>query len=223
LKRVRIAIPCYDSKVYAYTSNALLTEMIPLLQHGWDLDFSFVPGSSLVHIARDKIANEFMDSDAERLVFIDSDVSWKPGSIVQLLSHDVDFVGGAYRHKRDDESYPVQFHPGETRSDPETGLMDVQLVPGGFMAVTKKVFQSLRKRFKQRKEYTIPFGPKQWPYFHCPPGEGEDRTFCDEWRESGGKIYLDPHLTLAHHDGVKTYMGCIREWAERTDCGRKKF
>jgi hypothetical protein len=38
--------------------------------------------------------------------------------------------------------------------------------------------------------------------------KSEDYIFCKRWRDIGGKVYLDPSLTL-DHTGKKTYSGSI--------------
>jgi hypothetical protein len=37
---------------------------------------------------------------------------------------------------------------------------------------------------------------------------GEDYTFCDRWRATGGKIWVDPDIVL-RHVGTTTYTGSI--------------
>jgi hypothetical protein len=48
----------------------------------------FLPGCSLITQARNQIVSDFLESDADKLVFIDADVSWEPGDIIKLASHD---------------------------------------------------------------------------------------------------------------------------------------
>lgn len=212
-KLIRIAVPAYDGKIHIELARSLLTEQIMLFNAGIQAEITFLPGSSLITLARDIIADEFLNaSKAERLVFIDSDVSFEPGAVLQIVQHDVDFVGGAYRHKSATESYPAVFHLGETTSDARTGLLDVHAVPGGFLALKRNVFWRLKGKHPTRKFKPPFFSREIHSYWWVPPGGGEDGNFCDEWREAGGKVWLDPNLTLTHTGGMPSYTGNIGEW-----------
>ena len=39
----------------------------------------------------------------------------------------------------------------------------------------------------------------------------EDLSFCRMWREIGGRVWVDPIISL-HHHGRKTYSGCLGQW-----------
>lgn len=207
-----VAIPAYDGKVDIETARALLNEQALAQSLGWTIQFIFLPGGSLVTHARNQLAADFLASDAERLVFVDADVSWTLGELLRLARHGVDFVGGAYRYKDAAESYPVALctDKAELWADPETGLLEVECVPGGFLQVSREVFARLKAAHPER---TYSFGGKALhAYFHAPPGCGEDGTFCQDWRGAGGKVWLDPELELSHIGGRQTYTGHIGNW-----------
>jgi hypothetical protein len=42
----------------------------------------------------------------------------------------------------------------------------------------------------------------------------EDISFCEKWRELGGKLYLDPSINLAHV-GTKRWTGNFSEWIKQ--------
>lgn len=205
------AIPAYDGKVCAATARALIDEQAVAGAAGVELRVAFLPGCSLITHARNQLAHDFMESDCDRLVFIDADVSWEPGSVCKLAAHDKDFVGGAYRFKADDEGYPVGWldNPELWAED---GLLEVASLPGGFLCLTRHVFETLADpdRLYQHHQFTG-FG-----YFHAPITGGrlygEDTAFCADWRAKGGKVWLDPELSLSHHGGNATYAGHIGNW-----------
>ena len=212
--KVLVAIPAYDRKVCVQTAGALLDEQALASLSGVALDIRFIPGTSLITHARNQGVNDFLASDANRLVFVDSDVAWEPGALVRIASHPVDFVGGAYRYKDQVERYPVRWlERAELWSDPETGLIEVASLPAGFLSLSRAVFERLQSAHPER-EYA--FGGHLFrAFFHCPPGHGEDSSFCDDWRALGGSVWLDPLLTLTHVDGAQTYTGCIGAWLRR--------
>jgi hypothetical protein len=85
-------------------------------------------------MARNQMVGDFLASDADKLVFIDSDVSWEPGSILKLAMHKADFVGGAYRLKQDEEAYPVEWVDPKGELWAKDGLLEVAHLPAGSCA-----------------------------------------------------------------------------------------
>jgi hypothetical protein len=61
-------------------------------------------------------------------------------------------------------------------------------------------------------------------YFHAPFKNGrlygEDTAFCADWREIGGTVWLDPELSITHHDGNRPYPGHIGNWLRKRMAGR---
>lgn len=205
--KVRIGIPC-SGQIFAATVVSLLTEQDLFRAADVELEIEIIPGGGLT-TARDQIACGFIDSEADRLVFLDADVSWEPGALLKLAMQPVDFVGGAYRHKQEKETYPVmqlQDRP-ELWADPKTGLLEVEQLPTGFMCLSRKVFLDIQARFPERAyEY---WEHKLFGFFYFPPGGGEDGAFCLDWRRTGGKVWLDPELTLTHTGGTTPFVGHI--------------
>lgn len=202
-----VGIPAYDKKITCETARALLDEQIAAALLGIEMQIAFVPGSSLVTAARDQVTRAFLASDADRLVSVDADVSWKPGQLLALARHAVDVVGGAYRKRCTEETYPVAWlDRAELWSDPATGLIEVSCLPGGFLAISRTVLEQMRDAHPER---TYIHDGETFHAFYCVPyGGGEDGAFCDDWRALGGKVWLDPDQTLTH-DG---YTGNIGAW-----------
>lgn len=213
--KVFIAIPAYDGKVGVETVRCLLDEKSLAVIQGIDLQFAFLPGCSLITLGRNQLAADFLASDCDRLVFIDTDVSWDFGALVRLIQHPVDVVGGAYRLKREPEEYPIRWlEKAELWADPETGLLEVDSVPGGFLSITRQAFEKLKEAYPDR-DYEWE-GREFQAFFHAPFADGkiwgEDTAFCNDWRKAGGQVWLDPTLTLTHAGGSPKYTGCIGDW-----------
>lgn len=209
--KIFIAIPAYDRKICCETARALINEQTIASSLGIELIIAFIPGCSLITHARNQAVRDFLKSDCDRLVFIDADLSWEPGSVFKLISHDVDFVGGGYRYKDEIENYPIAWpDTKELWADPETGLLEVNMVPTGFLALKRDVFKKLTEAHPDR---AYKFHDEEFQaFFHCPPGDGEDGAFCRDWRTIGGKIWLEPRLELSHIEGAKKYTGNIGNW-----------
>lgn len=212
--KILVATPVYDGKLPVQLVRCLLDERIIALGSGDEVNVLFLPSCSHAAMGRNQLAQKFMDSDCDRLVFLDSDVSFEPGAIVKIASHPVDFVGGSYRYKFDTENYPIGWLDTPELWSDENGLIEVATLPGGFLSLSRKVFEVLRAAHPER-EYEH-FGNHMHCYFQMifQNGSlfGEDSYFCKEWRETGGKVYLNPDLTLTHWDFNKPYIGNIGNW-----------
>lgn len=208
-----VAVPAYDHKICVETARALLNEQAVAQGAGLEFRVVFQPGCSLVTMARNQCAADFLKSDADKLIFIDSDVSWEPGNLIRLATHDVDFVGGAYRLKQETEAYPVGW-----LDKPElwtkNGLLEVASLPGGFLCLSRNVFERLRVAYPIRKYSHYDFSGHA--YFDAPFADGrlygEDSRFCHDWRKIGGEVWLDPELSLTHHGGNPAFPGHIGNW-----------
>lgn len=212
--KICVAIPCYDRKMTCETARSLLIEQALSVTLGVQMEVMFTPGCSLITHARNSAVQDFMDSDADRLVFLDSDIAWEPGALLRLAAYPVEFVGGAYRYKDADENYPIHWlDRPELWSDPETGLLEVRALPGGFLSLSRSVFEKLAAAHPTRAYFH--HGKAFQAFFHVPPGAGEDGQFCLDWIDAGGKVWLDPTLTLTHVDGAQKYTGNIGAWLRR--------
>lgn len=211
--KIFVAVPTRDSKLEIECARCLMNEQLLALINGDELHCVFQLGTGSPTSGRNLLVQQFMESDCDRLMFVDSDISWEPGDLVKVANHDADVVGGCYRFKLDEECYPIIFHEGELWSN-DQGLIEVAALPTGFLAIRRSVFDKFREVHPQRTYKH--FGKDGFAFFHAPWREGhlysEDTTFCIEWREMGGKVWLDPELTLTHHDGPKPYKGHIGNW-----------
>lgn len=209
--RLHVGIPAYDGKVGVETVRALLNERGAAFLLNIDMRVSLLPGCSLITMARNQMAAEFLASDADRLVFVDADVSWEPGDLIKLAMHPVDVVGGAYRFKKAAEDYPVRWLDAPERRD---GLLEVETLPGGFLAISRRAIERLREAHPERAyEHE---GQRFHGFFHAPIEAGriwgEDTAFCNDWRQIGGQVWLDPDLTLTHTGGAHNYTGHVGDW-----------
>lgn len=224
--RIVVGIPVYDGKLQIQSVRCLLTEQALAREAGDDLRFLFLPSCSHPAMGRNQLVQDFLDSDADRLVFLDADVTFPMGSLLKIAHHPVDFVGGAYRFKMDEEKYPVGFLPNPKLMGlviEDKPLIEVQTLPGGFLSLSRNVFEKLKAAHPER-EYEH-FGRKAHCFFQMPFAHGilcgEDSYFCLEWAALGEKVYLDAELTLIHWDFNTPYAGHIGNWL-RTKTQEKK-
>lgn len=213
--RIMVGIPVYDGKIQVEVVRCLLNEQALAKETGDFLEFQFLPNCSHAAMGRNQIAQQFMDSECDRLVFLDADVGFTLGSLLKVARHDADFVGGAYRFKFDTENYPVGW---DTESKElwanNLGLIRVHSLPGGFLSLSKNVFQKLKDAYPDRGYEHFDKTAHCWFQMRFEDGNlyGEDSYFCKEWRDIGGEVFLDPELTLTHWEFNKPYIGHIGNW-----------
>ncbi len=212
--KVFVAIPGRGHSLDFNVTACLMEEYALALQVGVELQFRLFPSSGGIADGRNFLVADFLKTDCERMVFLDSDITFSKGALLQLATKPVDFVAGAYRHKRELESYPLDFNEGEMWAD-ENKLLTVNKVPFGFVCLTRNVFKKFDEKFPERINKN--FGMQTTCYFQLPIQNGilwgEDFMFCKEWNEMGGKVYLDPELELTHWGSLPVpYKGHLGNW-----------
>jgi glycosyltransferase involved in cell wall biosynthesis len=211
--KISVGLPVYDRKVDVQQVACLLTETSLANLNGDVLNVRFLSSCTNLAFGRNHIVREFLESGDDRLVFLDGDVTFEPGDLLKLAHHPVEIVGGAYRLKQDDERYPINLLQ-EARPPGPNGLIEVGMLPTGFLALSRSVFDKFRDHYPGR-EYNA-HGRKTYCYFQIPYVGGslftEDSYFCKEWIAKGEKLYLDPELKLTHWQGNIPYEGHIGNW-----------
>lgn len=217
-RNVFVGIPTRDPLVKVNTMASVVDAVYDLGSAGMAMTLFNWSGDPLISHARNVVLATFLlKTDCSDLLFVDDDVSWERGAVTRLMGHPVDVVAGVYRHKRDPESYPVNwFDEGKIMVDNATGLLDARDVPFGFTRVTRKAAEQMWEAAKDK-----PFQHSSAPDLECrlvfdmmyEDGKyfGEDYVFCRKWRDLGGKVWIDPELNLIH-TGWKDYHGHIGKW-----------
>lgn len=218
MKKIYFAIPCYRGDWQIETVRSFMRSLPELMGSGHSYLVSDRVGSGLVHDVRNLLVAQFLASDCTDMVFIDDDVSWGNGDLVKLVSHPVDCVAGVYRHKTDkDETYPLSWLPREELwADPETGLLEVSAVPAGFLRLSRKCLEDMVSRYAhlEYRDSEAPDG-KAWGLFYPEivdrASYGEDINFCRRYRAIGGRVWIDPEMSM-QHVGRKVYCGHVGNW-----------
>ena len=218
MKRVMIAAPSYDGTITVWHASSLSETCKLGLTKDITVFSIYMSYDALVQRARNDIVQLAIDTDVDDLVFIDCDVDWNPEDFFKLLEHDVDIVGATYPKKGDEETYPVKVQngiEGWTGVD-EKGLVEVEGIGTGFLKINKN---ALKQIYESCEEYTEPHKEKPIKMvfdIKIENGElvSEDISFCDKWRDLGGKIYFDPSINLSHV-GTKRWTGNFLSWIER--------
>jgi hypothetical protein len=216
MRNVMISAPSYDGTITVWHASSLSETCKLGLTKDINVFCIYMSYDALVQRARNDIVQLALDSNVDDLVFIDTDVDWSPEDFFKLLDHDADIVGGVYPKKGDEEQYPVKIDSTNFSMD-DKGLIEVDGLPTGFMRITKKALQQI---WDASPEYTEKHKAK--PIRMCfnvtinnrNELVSEDISFCEKWKELGGKLYLDPSINLSHV-GTKRWNGNFLEWVKR--------
>lgn len=217
-KKLMICTPSYDGFVHADYTTALLQSIMDLAKVGVQTTLFYAKDSSLITRSRNICAAHFMASSCDMMLFIDADMSWEPSAIKRLISHDLPLVGGAYP-RRDGRAFALNKWHGKL-SDP---YVPCDMIGTGFMMMKREVLQALIDGGEAQKIWDDAAGAAvnehihRWFYIGLHTGDrdlGEDYTFCRNYERVGGKVYIDPHVTLSHHVRLKLTECMFKRWSE---------
>jgi hypothetical protein len=210
--RVHICMPCYGGMLTEQTFMSYIKWSNTCRQLGLDWTMETMTNESLISRARNTLVAKFLNNpDSTHLMFIDADIGWEPWHLLALINRDVDVIGGLYPMK----SLPIKwvvngFEGAETGPD---NLQEVSKTGTGFMLVKRHVFEKLNEH-PAVKPFANDIGlPKELDkhlktYYDTAVRENryysEDWTFCENWRDLGGKIWVDKRVLL-RHTGTYTF------------------
>ena len=211
---VYIAMPCYDS-VKIGTMTSIIRLIQQLAKSGISVGINTMK-SPLIHQARNYLSSLFMVSPYTHLLFIDSDVEFKPEAVLRMLVAKKDIICTPYRVKSEDTSksiYTVDFVKPMIL---ENGLIEIKAGPTGLMLIKKEVFEKIIKNFPELKikNSVLPEPGKDHDYYYNffdfkfkdGYSVGEDVSFCQLVRKAGFKIFANTESWTKHH-GSWTWEG----------------
>lgn len=222
--KLMICTPAYGGLCGARYMLSLVNTVEMLLDLGFEYRICILSNDSLVPHARNCLAASFLYSDFTHLMFIDADIEWRPQDVLNLWLADRDVCAGIYSKKRinwdlieraaDAGKRPLADFAGEYVFNPvpgdksgetdEIGMVEVQEAGTGFMMIKRAVLETLQKTVPTYKDSIDGLSTEDhWEFFPIGPVDGryqsEDYSFCQLWRQAGGKIYINPFLSLTHH------------------------
>jgi hypothetical protein len=210
--RVHICMPCYGGMLTESTFMSYIKWSNTARQLGIDWTMETLTNESLISRARNTMVAKFLaNPDSTHLMFIDADIGWEPWHLLVLLNRDVDVIGGLYPMK----SLPIKwcvngFDGAEEGAD---GLQEVSKTGTGFFLVKRHVFDKLNahpatKPFINDIGLPVELNPYMKTYFDTAVRENryysEDWTFCENWRDIGGRVWVDKRVLL-RHTGTYTF------------------
>jgi len=209
--RVHICMPCYGGMLSEQTFMSFIKWSNACRQLGIDWTVETMTNESLISRARNTLTAKFLHTQGStHLMFIDADIGWEPWHLLVLLDRRVDVIGGLYPMKSLPVKWCVNGIPGKEQG--EDNLVEVTKTGTGFLLIKREVFEKLDAH-PAVKPFTNDIGlpeelnPYMKTYFDTAVREGryysEDWTFCENWRDLGGQVYIDKRILLKH---IGTYI-----------------
>lgn len=188
--RTMIAVPCMDM-VHTLFMASLISMRKP---EGTEVA---IASCSLVYQARHTLAMKALNERFDRVLWLDSDMNFKP-DLMERLSADLDdgleFVSCVY-FSRKNPVIPIVYEVCRQRTT-KTGetvpwLESVKKIPDGLFEVEGCGFGAVMMTTDLiRSAGALPFYPTD--------GFGEDLTFCRKARAAGKKLHCDGRIEAEH-------------------------
>jgi hypothetical protein len=212
--KVHIAMPCYGGMLTESTFMSFIKWANTARQLNIDWTLETMVNESLISRARNTLTAKFLAMpDATHLFFVDADIGWEPWHLLVLLNRDVDVIGGLYPMKTMPIKWVVNgFEGAEEGAD---GLQEVSKAGTGFLLMKKHVFEKLNthpavKQYKNDIGLDPMYDQYLKTYFDTAVRQNryysEDWTFCENWRDLGGRIWMDKRVLLRHSG---SYVFCM--------------
>jgi hypothetical protein len=221
--RVHICMPCYGGMLTESTFMSYIKWANTARQLGLDWTVETMTNESLISRARNTLTAKFLhNKESTHLMFIDADIGWEPWHLLVMLDAQKDVIGGLYPMKSLPVKWCVNGIPGVSE-DPNSPLVEVSKTGTGFLLMKRDVFEKLDSHPAVRafaNDIGLPPELNQYmkTYFDTAVREGryysEDWTFCENWRDLGGQVWVDKRVLL-RHTGTYVFDGNTQEQVYR--------
>ena len=206
--RVHMCMPCYGGQLTESTFMSYIKWANTARQLGLDWTVETMTNESLISRARNTLTAKFLHTkESTHLMFIDADIGWEPWHLLVMLDAQKDVIGGLYPMKSLPIKWCVNGIPGQPEPGPDQNLIEVSKTGTGFMLIKRDVFEKLdahpaTKPFKNDIGLDPALNPYMKTYFDTAVRENryysEDWTFCENWRDIGGQVFVDKRVLLKH-------------------------
>lgn len=220
-----VATPTLDGRLHAGCVATVMQLQKLCIEEGISFTWKVLAGNSILPLARNELAKQFLETKATHLFMIDSDIQVDPRHILYLLGHDRmlsalpcskrevlwerlgEFIS-AYPNTSL-EMYPALIAEGNFSTEEEVfnvdefGFAKVLKVGTGAMMVKREVFEKMIAA--KPENYFNTSNGKLYQFFSYSQDDetktqyGEDYTFCNTWRNLGGEVDLLVAAKTKHH------------------------
>ena len=177
-RKLFIATPMYGGACAGMFARSIADLSAMCAQHGIPLQMYFLFNESLITRARNYCVDEFMRSEAEHLMFIDSDIGFNPNDVIAMMAlqaqeeEKYNIIGGPYPKKciswekikmavdkgiADEDPNVLEKFVGDYVFNPKSGQQSIQIgepcevleIGTGFMMVAKSAMQKFIDSYPQ--------------------------------------------------------------------------
>jgi len=174
-RKIFVATPMYGGQCSGMYTKASCDLATTATKYGMDIKFFYLFNESLITRARNYLVDEFLRSPYTHLVFIDSDINFKPDDILALISLCDDehpIIGAPYPKKciawekvrnavdaglGDENPNDLEKYTGDFVFNPTEGTSEIKVdepcevleIGTGFMVVQRQVFEKFREEYPQ--------------------------------------------------------------------------
>jgi hypothetical protein len=230
-KKIFLATPMYGGVCHGAYTKALADLMILATKHAIDIKLYFMFNESLITRARNYLADEFLRSGYDYLLFIDSDIHFEAQDVL-VLSHfainnnDMDIICGPYPKKAiswekikqavdrgfaDKNPLLLEEFVGDYVFNPADGITQfkidepVEVKEGGtgFMLIKREAFEAWDKAYPERSYKPDHVRTKSFD------GSREIMAYFDCVIDPESKRYLSEDYMFCQHSraiGLKVWM-----------------
>ena len=191
MEKLMIAMPSMET-MPVVTCQSLVGLAMP-----GDTNVVFSIGS-LVHDARNKLANAALENGAKYVLWLDSDMVWNPDLLAKLEAameeSGADIVSAMCRMRKAPYSL-VQYKTLEEKADGSGWVLEpLETEPEGIQEIDACGFGGVLMKTDILAAVKEIYGNP----FDMPEGLGEDLAFCYRARMLGAKIVCDGRIRMGH-------------------------
>lgn len=192
MKKIAILMPCYNN-LPAQT----FLDFVDLLVHAkqkFEVSTLLID-STVIAEARNILAREFLKTDAEYALWLDSDMSFPEDIIEKMMEEEKDFVSALSFTKRVkiEPSFRVKTAGAYNAVEdyPKNSVFEVDAVGLACALMKRKVLEQAAK---------ISGGKPLFGFSQ--PEVGEDVWFCELVKQAGFKIFVSSKIIAGHVGGI---------------------
>lgn len=193
---------------------------------GFEVSFSAMCNESLLQRGRNYLVDQFLRSDHTHLLFIDSDIAFRPEDVLGMLRADKGIIGASYSNKHIDWAGVARAVQDGCRGNDLAriagqsdiggsvtagGVLETETLKTGFVLIRRDVLEQITIAYpdhfyKPDHPGMAHFdGSRRIQMFYSLEIDPLTRKllleyefFCRSWKRIGGKLYLLPAATAAH-------------------------
>ena len=225
--KIMIATPMYGGNAKSGYVLSLQNLVIKLATAGYQVETSIIGNESLITRARNSLTHKFINSDADSLLFIDSDHAFDADDVLKMIESDKELIAAIYPMKginwgavrlaaiagKDDvHNYSGLFAVNILSEDQELSTGDpikVAEIGTGLMHIKRSVFEKIAPLCDKYISDSLAvtgqnMGEEITEFFKTtidPTSRrllSEDYNFCQMWRKLGNDVWAAPWVKITH-------------------------